>query len=171
MHLETLWLVKTFPMNIIRPSNAYAPAQLMYRILPRAVYAGLTGKKLPLQGGGLVKKSFMHAYDLAQAIYLIIKKAPLGSLYNVGPDNPVTMRYLVELVAQGLGIPFDELVDIAPGRVGEDAQYWLDSTKIKSELGYKETITIEQGVQDMINWGKKYIDILHDEPANFTLRA
>lgn len=171
MHLQTLWDAQKFPMNIIRPSNAYGPGQQIYRILPRAVFAGLTGEKLPLQGGGQVKKSYMHAHDLARAIYLIVHNAPLGETYNVGPDNPVTIRHLVELVAKGLDIPFETLVDMTPGRSSEDTQYWLDSSKIKTELGYKETISIEEGVQDMINWGRKYVQPLHDEATEFVLRA
>lgn len=170
MHLETLFEVRKFPMNIIRPSNAYGPGQLLYRILPRAVYCALTGTKLPLQGGGIVRKSYMHARDLARAIDLIAEKAPFGRLYNVGPDQPSTIRSLVELVAEEAGIPFDKLVDMTPGRVGEDAQYWLDSTRIKSELGYNETISLRQGIKDMIDWGRKYLPKL-PVPSEFVLRA
>lgn len=171
MHLETLWTGRSFPMNIIRPSNAYAPGQLLYRILPKAVYCALTGKKLPLQGGGVVKKSYMHAYDVARAIDLIIERAPLGRTYNVGPKEPVSINYLVELVAKKLNISLDSFVEKVPGRVNEDAQYWLDSSRIEKELGYSESISLEQGIEDMIQWGKKYLNELHDEAFNFVLRA
>ena len=171
MHLETLWKVKGFPTNVIRPSNSYGPGQLLYRILPRAVYAGLTGQKLQLHGGGIVKKSYMHAYDLARAIDLVLKKAPLGRIYNVGPEESISMGDLVNLVAKGLSIDLERLVDITPGRSGEDAQYWLDSSRIKNELGYTETISLETGVRDMIDWGKRYLSSLHGEPMEFVLRA
>ena len=170
MHLATLWDVKKFPMNIIRPSNAYGPGQLLYRVLPRAVYAALKGQKLPLQGGGAVKKSYMHAQDLAHAIWLMTEKAPFGRTYNVGPEKPSSIRYLVELVAEECGVPFDRLAEITPGRVGEDAQYWLDSTRIKSELGWEEKISLREGVRDMVAWGRKYLDQL-PPPAEFVLRA
>jgi dTDP-glucose 4,6-dehydratase len=170
MHLDTLWAVRKFPMNIIRPSNAYGPGQLLYRILPRAVYCALTGQKLPLQGGGTVKKSYMHAQDLAHAIWLMTEKAPFGRLYNVGPEEPSTIRHLVELVAEETGVPFERLVDITPGRVGEDAQYWLDSTRIKTELGWRERIDLRAGVRDMVAWGRRYLDQL-PPPAEFVLRA
>jgi dTDP-glucose 4,6-dehydratase len=170
LHLETLWAVRKFPMNIIRPSNAYAPGQLLYRILPRAVYCALNGEKLPLQGGGNVKKSYMHARDLARAIWLISEKAPPGRLYNVGPERPCTIRHLVELVAEDTGIPFEKLVDITPGRVGEDEQYWLDSSRIKAELGYREAIDLRMGVRDMVAWGRRYLDQL-PPPTEFVLRA
>lgn len=171
LHLETLWAVRRFPMNIIRPSDAYGPGQLLYRILPRAVYCGLKGRKLPLQGGGVVKKSYMHAQDLAHAIYLITEKAPLGRIYNAGPDEPVTIRHLVELVAEELGIPFDDLCTLTEGRVGEDAQYWLDSTRIRQELGWQPRIDLRTGVRDMIAWGRHYLDQLPEQPAEFVLRA
>lgn len=170
LHLETLWAVRKFPMNIIRPSNAYGPGQLLYRVIPRAVYCALNGTKLPLQGGGLVKKSYMHSQDLAHAIYLMSEKAPFGRIYNVGPEQPSSIRHLVELVAEETGVPFEKLVDITPGRVGEDAQYWLDSTRIKTELGYREQISLREGVRDMVEWGRKYLSQL-PPPSEFVLRA
>ncbi len=171
MHLETLWGVRQFPMNIIRPSNAYAPGQLMYRVLPRAVLCGLTGQKLPLQGGGQARKSFMHARDVASAIHLIAEKAPLGRLYNAGPDEPASIRDLVTLVAEELGMPLDELCVETPGRVGEDAQYWLDSTRIKEELGWRPKIDLRAGMRDMVEWGRKYLPLIQQESTEFTLHA
>lgn len=171
LHLETLWAVMQFPMNIIRPSNAYGPGQLLYRILPRAVYCALKGRKLPLQGGGQVKKSYLHAQDLAHAIHLINTKAAFGKTYNAGPAEPSTIRHLVELVAEEMGMPFEDLCDMVPGRVGEDAQYWLDSTRIKQDLGWEPTIDLREGVRDMIAWGRRYIDQLPEEVPEFVLRA
>ena len=170
LHLETLWKVQEFPMNIIRPSNAYGPGQLMYRILPRAVYCALHGEKLPLQGGGAVKKSYMHAGDLAKAIHLVCHNGRMGETYNVGPDEPVSIRYLVELVAKSANVSFDTLVEMVPGRVGEDAQYWLDSSKIKKDVNWTEEISLEEGIDDMVDWGKKYIETM-PAPSNFILRA
>ena len=171
LHLDTLWKTCQFPMNIIRPSNAYAPGQLLYRILPKAVYCGLTQQKLPLQGGGKVKKSYLHAQDLARAIYLIATRAPLGKVYNVGPKEPVSIRKLVDIVAEKLHISFEKLCNVTESRKGEDAQYWLDSTRIKEDLDWEPYISLDEGIQDMIDWGKKYLHILHDEDFEFILHA
>jgi len=170
LHLETLWAVRKFPMNIIRPSNSYGPGQLLYRILPRAVYCALNGLKLPLEGGGLVKKSYIHAQDMAHAIWLICDRAPLGRLYNAGSAEPCTIRHLIELVAEEAGIAFEQLVETTPGRIGEDAQYWLDSTRIRQDLGWEPKIGLREGVRDMLDWGRRYKDQL-PEPAAFVLRA
>ena len=87
-----------FPMNIIRPSNAYCPGQLLHRVIPKTVVCALKGEKLPLHGGGRAEKSFIHARDLARAIYLVSKKAPLGKIYNVGTGRPQTVNYLASLI-------------------------------------------------------------------------
>jgi len=169
--LDTYWAVRKFPCNVIRPSNAYGPGQLLYRVLPRAVLCGLSGRRLPLQGGGTVRKSYMHSFDLAAAIQAIVDKAPHGEMYNAGPDKPASIRHLVELVAEGMGIPFDKLCEIVPGRVGEDAQYWLDSTKIATQLGWRPTVDLRAGMADMIAWGRKYKDQILADSTDFVLRA
>src|SRR5207247_3506270 len=99
MHLLSISKVLKFPMNIIRPSNAYAPGQLLHRVIPKAVLCGLTGTKLPLQGAGKAEKSYIHARDLARAIHLVAEKAPLGKIYNAGPAQPTSIRRVVELCA------------------------------------------------------------------------
>jgi dTDP-glucose 4,6-dehydratase len=171
MHLETLWSAKQFPMNIIRPSNAYGPGQQVWRVLPRAVLCGLTGKKLPLQGGGKARKSYLHARDLARAIQLIADKAPPGRTYNAGPKDPVSIRELVAMVAEELDMPFDQLCELAPARAGEDDRYWLDSTRIRTELGWQPEIDLRAGVGEMVAWGRKYLDDILKEETEFVLHA
>jgi dTDP-glucose 4,6-dehydratase len=171
LHLVSMFQVRKFPMNIIRPSNAYGPGQQLYRVLPRAVVCGLTGTKLPLQGGGAARKSYIHAEDLARAIHLIADRAPLGRIYNAGPAHPVSIRELVEQVARELGMPFDALCETTPARPGEDAQYWLDSSAIKRDLGWEPRISLEDGVRDMVAWGRRYLDFLRTESPQYVLRA
>lgn len=171
LHLETMWAVQKFPMNIIRPSNAYGAGQYGYRILPKAILYALTDKQFPLEGGGTARKSFLHARDLARAIYLICQRAPLGEIYNAGTLEPVSMRRLVEIVAELTGRDFDQFAKITPGRVGEDSQYWLDSTKIKKDLGWEPEIDLHTGIGEMVEWGKQYLDDLSHAPQSFVLRA
>ena len=171
LHLDTLFKVKNFNMNIIRPSNAYGEGQQVWRVLPRAVLCGITGTKLPLQGGGLVKKSYLHARDLANAIYLVTQKGRSGETYNVGPDKPSTIVSLVKMVADQLNMELEDLTEITPGRVGEDNQYWLNSEKIKTELGWLEEVTLEQGVEALIDWAKMYKESLLQQETFFQLRA
>lgn len=171
MYLISIAKTLKFPMNIIRPSNAYAPGQQLYRILPRAVVCGLSGRKLPLHGGGVAKKSYIHARDLAVAIHLVAQKAALGKVYNVGPKDPIAIRDLVELAAKAMGIDFKTLCEVTPPRFGEDWVYWLDSSLIQKELGWQPRIGLEQGVKEMVAWGRKYLPQLVDLPQTYTFHA
>lgn len=171
LHLVSMHEVRGFPMNIIRPSNAYGPGQQLYRILPRAVLAAANGERVPLEGGGQARKSYIHARDLAESIQLIAERAEPGKIYNAGPPEPVAIRRLVELVAEEFDIPFDDFVEQRPGRPGEDAQYWLDSSLIKRDLGWEPRISLEEGVREMADWGKRYASQLREASTDYVLRA
>ena len=171
MYLISVHKFLKFPMNIIRPSNAYCPGQLLHRVVPKAVVCGLTGRKLPLQGGGRAEKSYIHARDLGRAIHMVAEKAPLGTVYNVGPLQPISIRALVEKTATALGMKFEELCEITEDRLGQDSRYWLDSSAIKRDIGWEPQISIEEGLAEMVAWGRKYVDQLRDWPMEYTLRA
>jgi dTDP-glucose 4,6-dehydratase len=171
LYLMSVSKVLKFPMNIIRPSNAYAPGQQLHRVIPRAVLCGLTGEKLPLQGGGRARKSYMHARDLARAILLVVEQAPLGTIYNVGPDQPVSIRELVEKVADALDMPFEQLCEVTADRLGEDAQYWLDSSALKRDVGWEPQIPLEEGLREMVDWGRTYLPELRGMAPDYVLRT
>ena len=171
MHLDSLFNVLKFPMNIVRPSNAYAPGQLLYRIIPKTVVFGLTGRKLPLQGGGKARKSYLHARDLAHALHLVIENAPFGTTYNVGPPEPTSIRDLVIKTAQAMDKTLEDVAEEAPDRLGQDSQYWLDSSAIARDTGWKMTIDLDEGLAEMVEWGRTYLDFLKDYTADYDWRA
>ena len=159
-----------FPMNIIRPSNAYCPGQLLHRLVPKAVICGLSGEKFPLQGGGRAEKTYIHARDLSRAVYLVSEKANLGKVYNVGSKESTTIRRVVELTAEALGMSFEDLCEMTEERFGEDSCYWLDSNAILNDLGWKPEIGWDEGLQEMVGWGRKYMNELRDWPKEYVLR-
>jgi len=160
-----------FPMNVIRPSNAYCPGQLLHRVIPRAVWCGLTNRKLPLEGGGRAEKSYIHARDLARAILLVSEKAPLGEIYNAGPEMPTSIREVVERTAKALGMDFDSLCEITGDRLGQDSRYWLNSKKIYTDVGWKQEIGWDQGLGEMVDWGRKYLDQIRDISPEYVMRG
>lgn len=170
-HLISMHRFLKFPMNIIRPSNAYGPGQQLHRVVPKAIVCGLTGEKLPLQGGGRAEKSYIHNRDLGRAIYLVSEKAPIGRIYNAGPKEPTSIHRVVELCAEALGIPFDQLCEVTGDRLGQDSRYWLDSSAIKRDAGWEPQIGWQEGLAEMVAWGRKYRDELAGLPKDFRLRA
>ncbi len=170
LHLRT-YAETGFPMSVIRPSNAYGPGQQMYRVIPKAAFCAITGQRFPLEGGGSVEKSWLHASDLAEAVYRIITSAPNGEIYNAGPGVATSIRRIVELVGEEAGVPIESFVDLTPGRAVEDQLYLLDSSKIRNELGWGPKIDLRSGIQEMVTWVRDNLDALMQESQDFQLRS
>jgi dTDP-glucose 4,6-dehydratase len=171
LYLESVFKNLNFPMNIIRPSNAYCPGQLLHRVIPKTIWCALTGNKLPLQGGGKAEKSYIHARDLAEAVYLVSEGAPFGEIYNVGPKKPTPIAEVVERTAIALGLTLDDICVITEDRLGQDSKYWLDSSKIESQLGWKQKINWDDGLREMVNWGERYKHTLMKMKPDYIMRA
>jgi dTDP-glucose 4,6-dehydratase len=171
MYLISINRLLKFPMNIIRPSNAYGPGQQLHRVVPKAVICGLTGVKLPLHGGGVAEKSYIHNRDLARAIYLVAENAPLGTVYNAGSQDPTSIRHVVELVAEALGMPFEQLCEVTGDRQHQDSRYWLDSSAIRRDVGWEPIISWQEGMREMVDWGRKYLPELSAMSTDFVMRA
>jgi len=171
LHLVSVHKFLKFPMNIIRPSNAYCPGQLLHRVIPKAVWCGLKGVKLPLHGGGRAEKSYIHARDLGRAIHLVAEKAPLGTIYNAGPALPTSIREVVERTAKALGMPFEQLCEVSGDRLGQDSRYWLDSSAIKRDIGWEPQVGWDEGLAEMVAWGRKYWNQIQGESTEYVLRA
>lgn len=150
-HLEIMHRVHGFPMNVIRPSNAYCPGQQLHRIIPKAILSALTKTKLQLHGGGRAEKSMMHADDLSRGIMAVLDRGQIGRIYNCGPEKPISMRDLVALIAPRAGTTFDDLVEIAPDRTGQDGRYWIDSSALKA-LSWTPAVSLENGISSMVEW-------------------
>ena len=168
-HLVAMHKIKGLSMNIIRPSNCYTPGQQLHRIIPKALICGLTKRKLALHGGGQARKSYLHATDLSKAVLTVIKHGLGGEVYNVGPDSPDSIESVVRRCIEATGASFEEIVEIAPERTGQDSCYWLDSSKIKA-LGWKQEIGWVEGISDMVHWVKSYPE-LTEMSTEFQMRA
>ena len=159
LYLQSMFRTANFPMNIVRPSNCYTEGQQLYRIIPKTIVTAQKGEKLPLHGGGLAMKSYLHSTDLSKAIMLILKKGKVGETYNVGPPAPIAIRSLVALILKVMGIAWSDVVDEVGDRVGQDAKYHLNCDKIR-ELGWDDQIKLWQGIHGMVNWVNTFPEVL-----------
>lgn len=170
--LHLLALFKTYgassvPMNIIRPSNCYCPGQQLHRIIPKALLHGVKNLPLVLYGGGRAEKSYLHARDLSRAVLAVERNGIRGEIYNVAPPNATSIRQVVEFCEEALG----KIIEITAGdeRTGEDARYWLDSSKVGA-LGWKQQIDWKAGLAAMVRWIRAYPELL-EMPIDFRMRA
>ncbi len=156
MSLKTYFDRYGFPVVSTRAANVYGPGQQLYRIVPRTVLAGMGGEKLKLDGGGKSERVFIHMTDVSDATLRIALEGTPGATYHISGTELVTIRTLVEKVLAQLGKRLEDCADIGPERPGKDTAYKLDSSKLKSELGWRETIKLDEGIADTIAWAKRF---------------
>ena len=169
LHLVAMHKIKGLPMNIIRPSNCIVEGQQLHRIVPKSLISGLTRRRIPLHGGGVARKSYLHATDLSRAVMTVIKSGTMGEIYNIGPDKPTAIADVVRMCLIASGGSWDELVEVSPERTGQDSCYWISSEKVKA-LGWKQEISLPDGIQIVLDWVKAYPELLEMD-TSFQMRA
>jgi dTDP-glucose 4,6-dehydratase len=167
MSLRTYFATYNFPVVFTRSANVYGPGQQLYRIVPRTVLSAIGGRKLKLDGGGKSTRVFIHMTDVSDATLRIARIGRLGECYHISGYELVSIRALVEAILTRLGKSFDDCVEIGPERPGKDTSYTLDSFKLRSELGWRDVISLEQGVDDVIAWADRFKDELANLPTKY----
>lgn len=167
MSLMSFFRAYDFPVVFTRAANVYGPGQQLYRIIPRAILFFLTGKKLPLHGGGHSVRSFIHIRDVADGTLRVARQASPGDIFHFSTSRSVSIRALVQLIAERMNVSFADHVEIVGERLGKDSAYLLDSTKAKTELGWEDRITLERGIEETIAWVKDNLEEIRKHPAEY----
>jgi len=167
LHLMTLFKNYGFPVVFTRAANVYGPGQQLYRIIPRTILFIKLGRKLQLHGGGRSVRSFIHIRDVADGTLRVARQAPLGEAYHFSTDLYVSIREVVERICKKMGVNFSEVVEVVGDRPGKDAAYLLDSTKARGTLGWKDAISLDQGIDETIAWVEKNLAELKQQPFDY----
>ncbi|MGZ0080409.1 GDP-mannose 4,6-dehydratase [Methylomonas sp. YC3] len=171
MSLRSFHAAYQFPVVTTRAANVYGPGQQLYRIIPRTILFILLGRKLQLHGGGVSTRSFIHMQDVSDATWKIMLNGINGSTYHISTDNVISIHDLVLRICEKLGVPFDEHVEVVGERLGKDAAYHLDSSKLRAELGWQDEIGLEQGLDECIAWVRQNFDVLKNQPYDYIHKA
>jgi len=167
MSLRTYFANYQFPVVFTRAANVYGPGQQLYRIVPRTIVAAIGGDKLRLDGGGKSVRVFIHMRDVSDATLRIARSGKLGETYHISGYELVSIRALVEMILDRLGKSFADCVEIGPERPGKDTAYTLDSLKLRTELGWRDTLSLQQGVDDVIGWAERFSGVMKTLPAKY----
>lgn len=167
MSLRTFSAAYKFPVVTTRAANVYGPGQQLYRIIPRTILFILLGRKLQLHGGGMSTRSFIHIRDVCDATWRILSNGKNGGDYHISTPDALSIRELVERICLKLGVRFDDHVEVVGERLGKDAAYHLDSTKIRSELKWRDRIFLDQGLDECIRWMRTNFEVLKNQPYDY----
>ncbi len=162
-------LVKNFnfPAVSTRVANIYGPGQQLFKIIPKSVMSIKSGKKIPLHGGGHSVRAFIYASDASDCVLRIMENGKPGEIFHISTKEFISIRDLVQKICDKMEVSFDNSVNITEDRVGKDAAYTLDSTKAQTELGWKPTISLDQGINEVIRWAENNWQELKEQPLDY----
>jgi dTDP-glucose 4,6-dehydratase len=133
-------------------SNNYGPYQHVEKFIPRQITNVIDGIRPKLYGAGLNVRDWIHVTDHNLAVLRILEAGRLGETYLIGADGELGNKTVIELILQLMGQPTDAY-DHVNDRAGHDMRYAIDSTKLRTELGWEPTFgDFESGLAATIDW-------------------
>lgn len=122
----------------------------------------LAGKELPIYGDGSNIRDWLYVEDHADALLTVLEKGKVGRSYNIGGENERTNLQLVETLCAILDRKrplnsgsYADQITFVTDRPGHDARYAIDPTRIRDELGWRPSVTVEEGLERTVDW---YLD-------------
>lgn len=135
-------------------SNNYGPYQHVEKFIPRQITEVLEGRKPKLYGEGKNVRDWIHTEDHSSAVLTILEKGKIGETYLVGADGEENNKDVVEMILKLMGKDSSDYEHVND-RPGHDMRYAIDSTKLRTELGWKPEFThFEEGLKNTIEWYK-----------------
>jgi dTDP-glucose 4,6-dehydratase len=139
------------PVTITNCSNNYGPFQFPEKVIPLFATNALDDVDLPLYASTQNRREWLHVDDHCRAIELVLERGREGETYNVGSGVERSIEQIADSVLELTGKP-ESLKTIVPDRPGHDRRYLLDSTKIRTELGWRDEIAFDDGLAATIAW-------------------
>ena len=153
LHLLTLFKRYDFPVVFTRSANVYGIHQQLYRIIPRTIIYLRMQKKIQLHGNGRSERSFIHIRDVAGASLKVAEKGVNGDVYHISPEgNDISIYSLVNNICEMMDYDFKSSVELIDQNFGQDSKYSISSSKLRTELNWKPSVSIESGIDEMIKW-------------------
>ncbi len=147
------------PIVVTNCSNNYGPNHFPEKLIPLCIHNILNNKPLPIYGNGKYTRDWLYVIDHAKAIDLVFHKGKNGSSYNIGGfnewQNIDLVKELCKQMDQKLDKPVgtsEQLITYVKDRPGHDLRYAIDASKINNELGWKPSVTFEEGLSETIDW-------------------
>ena len=158
-HLVRAW-GETYGLPIIMTncSNNYGPFHFPEKLVPVVILKALAGQPIPVYGDGANVRDWLYVEDHADALLTVLTKGELGRSYNIGGENEVSNLELVKMICALLdernpsGAPHADLITFVTDRPGHDQRYAIDPTRIRAELGWKPSVTVEEGLARTVDW-------------------
>ena len=105
--------------------------------------------------------------DVSEATIRIARKASPGEIFHISTKDIISIRNLVELICDTLNVKFKNVAEVGNERLGKDAAYLLDSSKLRSTFGWTDHVSLKEGIHEVIQWVDDNFDILKKQPYEY----
>lgn len=161
-HLVRAW-GETYglPVVLTNCSNNYGPFHFPEKLIPVVILNALAGKPLPIYGKGENVRDWLFVEDHADALLTVLEKGRLGQSYNIGGENEARNIDIVRKICAILDdlrpqrTPYEELITFVSDRPGHDLRYAIDPSRMRTELGWRPSATLDEGLLKTVQW---YLD-------------
>lgn len=161
-HLVRAWH-ETYglPVLVTNCSNNYGPYHFPEKLIPVVILKALAGEPIPVYGAGENIRDWLYVEDHADALLTVLEKGAVGRTYNIGGENERRNIDLVQTICaildekRPMARPYAEQISFVTDRPGHDLRYAIDPTRIRTELGWRPSVTVEQGLERTVQW---YLD-------------
>jgi dTDP-glucose 4,6-dehydratase len=158
-HLVRAWH-ETYglPVVLTNCSNNYGPFHFPEKLVPVVILNALAGRPIPVYGQGLNVRDWLYVEDHADALLLVLEKGALGRSYNIGGENEARNIDLVRSICAILDAkrprdaPYADQITFVQDRAGHDLRYAIDPARIRAELGWRPSVTLEEGLERTVQW-------------------
>ena len=159
-HLVRAWQhTYGLPVVLTNCSNNYGPYHFPEKLIPVIILNALAGKDLPIYGDGSNVRDWLYVEDHADALLCVLDKGALGESYNIGGENERTNLELVQTLCTILDAKrpkaagtYADQITFVTDRPGHDARYAIDPTRMRDELGWHPSVTVEEGLGRTVEW-------------------
>jgi len=161
-HLVRAWH-ETYglPVVLTNCSNNYGPYHFPEKLIPVIILNALAGKPIPVYGAGENIRDWLYVEDHADALLTVVTAGHIGRSYNIGGENEARNIDIVHKICAILDAkrptdhPYADLITFVTDRPGHDMRYAIDPTRIRDELGWRPSVTLDQGLEKTVQW---YLD-------------
>lgn len=150
------------PVTLTNCSNNYGAYQFPEKLIPVMILNMMEGKALPVYGDGRNIRDWLYVEDHNSAVWAVMQKGRPGETYNIGGENEweniKLLGRLIEIVADESGKKVDTLkglITYVKDRPGHDRRYAIDCSRLKAELGWKQSVDFDEGLRRTVRW---YLD-------------
>jgi dTDP-glucose 4,6-dehydratase len=158
-HLVRAW-AETYelPTLLTNCSNNYGPFHFPEKLVPVVILNAIHGRPIPVYGQGENVRDWLYVEDHADALLLVLEKGAVGRSYNIGGENEARNIDLVRTICRVMdelrpqGAPHERLITFVEDRPGHDLRYAIDPSRIREELGWRPSVTLEEGLRRTVEW-------------------